>query len=66
VQTLLKLRDADMAALRKMVKIPATLHPQTEEVAQLRHDKDASAMLVTLYRQLIQTQEKLGESEAAL
>ena len=66
VQTLLKLRDADMAALRKMVKIPATLHPQTEEVAKLRHDKDTSAMLVTLYRQLIQTQEKLGESEAAL
>jgi len=38
VQALLKLRDADMAALRKMIKIPATLHPQTEEVAQLRHD----------------------------
>ena len=48
-----------------MIKIPATLHPQTEEVAQLRHDQDASAMLVSLYRKLIQTQEKLGESEAA-
>ena len=66
VQALLKLRDADMAALRKMVKIPATIHPQTEEVAQLRHDQDAAAMLVSLYKQLIQTQEKLGESEAAL
>ena len=66
VQALLKLRDADMAALRKMIKIPATLHPQTEEVAQLRHDQDASVMLVSLYKQLIQTQEKLGESEAAL
>jgi len=29
VQALLKLRDADMAALRKMVKVPATIHPQT-------------------------------------
>ena len=66
VKELLKLRDADMAALRKMIKIPATLHPQTEEVAQLRHDKDAAAMLVSLYKQLILTQEKLGESEAAL
>jgi len=65
VQALLKLMDADMAALRKMVKVPATIHPQTEEVAQLRHDKDAASMLVTLYKQLIQTQEKLGESEAA-
>ena len=66
VQALLKLRDADMAALRKMIKIPATLHPQTEEFAQLRHDQDASAMLISLYKQLIQTEEKLGESEAAL
>ena len=66
VQELLKLRDADMAALKKMIKIPATLHPQTEEFAQLRQDKDATAMLVTLYKQLIQTQEKLEELEAAL
>ena len=55
-----------MATLRKMIKIPATLHPQTEEIAQLRQDKDATAMLVTLYKELIQTQEKLEESEAAL
>ena len=66
IHELLKLTDADMAVLRKMIKIPATLHPQTEEVAQLRHDQDAAAMLVFLYKQLIQTQEKLGESEAAL
>ena len=66
VQEILKLRDADMAALRKMIKIPSTLHPQTEAIAQLRQDKDAAAMLVTLYKELIQTQEKLEESEAAL
>jgi len=65
VQALLKLRDADMAALKKMIKVPATIHPQTEEVAQLRHDKDAASMLITLYKQLIQTQEKLGEAEAS-
>jgi len=29
VQALLKERDVDIAALRKMVKLPATLHPQT-------------------------------------
>lgn len=51
-----------MAALSKMIKIPATLHPQTEDIAQLRQDKGAAAMLVTLYKDLIQTQEKLEES----
>ena len=60
IQEILKLRDADMAALRRKIKLPATIHPQTDEVAQQRHDKDATALLVTLYKQLIQTQEKLG------
>ena len=54
-----------MAALRRKIKLPATIHPQTDEVAQQRHDKDATALLVSLYKQLIQAQEKLGESEAA-
>ena len=54
-----------MAALRRKIKLPTTIHPQTDEVAQQRHDQDATTLLVSLYKQLIQTQEKLGESEAA-
>ena len=34
IQEILKLRDADMAALRRNIKLPATIHPQTDEVAQ--------------------------------
>lgn len=65
IQEILKLRDADMVALKRKIKMPATIHPQTDEVAQQRHDKDATDLLVSLYKQLIHTQEKLGESEAA-
>jgi hypothetical protein len=65
IQELLKLRDADMAALRKKIKLPATIHPQTDEVAQQRHEKDATTLLISLYKELIRTQDKLGESEAA-
>jgi len=65
IQEILKLRDADMAALRRKIKLPATIHPQTDEVAQQRHDKDATDLLISLYKQLLQTQEQLGESEAA-
>ena len=64
IQEILKLRDADMAALRKKVKLPATIHPQTDEVAQQRMEKDATDLLIAIYMQLQQTQEKLGESEA--
>ena len=53
IQEILKLRDPDMAALRRKIKLPATIHPQTDEVAQQRHDKDATALLVSLYKQHI-------------
>ena len=43
IQQVLKLRDADMAAIKKKMKIPPTLHPQTDEVAQQRQEKDAAA-----------------------
>jgi len=33
VQTLMKKKDEDIAALKKLVKLPPTLHPQTEGVA---------------------------------
>lgn len=66
VQALLKTRDAYIAALRKMIKVPATLHPQTEEIAQQRKDQDTTTLLVTLHKQLVQTEEKLIETEAAL
>ena len=54
-----------MAAMRKKIKIPATIHPQTDEVAQQRHEKDTTDLLISIYKQLVQAQEKLGESEAA-
>ena len=65
IQEILKLRDADMASMRKKIKIPATIHPQTDEVAQQRHEKDSTDLLISIYKQLVQAQEKLGESEAA-
>ena len=52
IKELLKVRDSDIATLRKMIKIPATLHPQTKEVAQQRQDQDVAAMLVSLHKQL--------------
>ena len=65
IQEILKLRDADMAALRRKIKLPATIHPQTDEVAQQRLEKDATDLIISLYRQLTQTQEELAKSEAA-
>ena len=64
IQEILKLRDADMAAMRKKIKLPAIIHPQKDEVAQQRHEQDTTNLLISIYKQLVQAQEKLGESEA--
>lgn len=63
VQALMKKKDEDIAALRKLVKLPPTFHPQTEDVAQQRRDQDVTAMLVTLHKRLVETE---GALEAAL
>lgn len=65
IQEILKIRDADMAALRKKIKIPATIHPQTDEVAKQRYEQDSTALLISIYKELIKAQEKLGQYEAA-
>lgn len=65
IQELLKIRDADMAALRKKIKLPATMHPQTDEVAQQRQEKDTTDLLVSLYKELVRIQDQLGQTEAA-
>ena len=66
IQTLLKIRDADLAALRKKVKLRATIHPQTEEVAQQRQDQEVATLLVALHKQLVETEGKLEDTKAAL
>lgn len=63
VQALIKKKDEDIEALRKMVKLPPTLHLQTKGVAQQRKDQDVVAMLLALHKRLVETE---GALEAAL
>lgn len=52
IQEILKLRDADMAALRRKIKLLASIHPQTDDVSQQRHDQEATTLLISLSKQL--------------
>jgi len=63
VQTLMKKKDEDIAALRKQIKLPATLHPQTKGVAQQKKDQDVVALLMALHKRLVETE---GSLEASL
>ncbi len=48
------------------MKIPPTIHPQTDEVAQQRRDKDITALLMQLYKELVDTQQRLLDTENTL
>lgn len=63
IQALMKKKDEDIAALRRQIKLPATLHPQTAEVAQPKEEQDVVAILMTLQKRLIETE---GALEASL
>jgi len=54
VQALMKKKDEDIAALRKQIKLPATLHPQIEGVAQQKKDQDVVTLLMALHKRLVQ------------
>ena len=63
IQALMKRKDEDIAALRRQIKLLATLHPQTTKVAQQKEEQDVVALLMTLHKRLIETE---GALEASL
>jgi len=63
IQALMKKKDEDITTLRRQIKLPATLHPQTTEVAQQKEEQDVVALLMTLHKRLIETE---GALEASL
>lgn len=56
VQALMKKKDEDIATLRRQIKLPATLHPQTASVAQQKEEQDVVALLMTLHKRLVETE----------
>jgi len=65
IQDLIKKKDEDIAALRRQIKLPATLHPQTTEVVKRKEEQDVVALLMTLHKRLIETKGALEASMKA-
>lgn len=49
IQALMKKKDEDITTLRRQIKLPATMHPQTTEIAQQKEEQDVVAFLMTLH-----------------
>jgi len=62
VQALIKEKEEDIAALKKQLRLPPTIHPQTTEVAQQKEEEDAVSFLMRMHKRLIETESALEAS----
>lgn len=63
IKELMKKKEEDIATLRKQLKLPPTMHPQTVEVVQQKSEEDMMELLMKLNERLTNTEQAL---EAAL
>lgn len=59
IQALIKNKEEDIAALRKQLKLPITMHPQTTEVAQQKEEEDVVSLLMRMNERLAETEKAL-------
>jgi len=59
VKALMKKKDDDIAALRKQLRLPPTVHPQTAELVQDKETEDTMDLLMRMNQRIIQMEEEL-------
>lgn len=55
MQALIKKKEEDIAALKRQLKLPVTLHPQATEITQKKEEQDVVALLMSLHKRFIET-----------
>jgi len=58
IKALIKKKEEDIAALRKQLKLPVTMHPQTTELAQEKVEEDVMDLLMRMNQRLMQTEQE--------
>ena len=62
IQALLKKKEEDIATLKKQLKLPITMHPQTTEVSQQKEEEDVMGLLMRMNERLAETEKALEEA----
>ena len=58
-QALIKKKEEDIEYLRKQLRLPITMHPQTTEFAQQREEEDVVSLLMRKNQRLLETEKAL-------
>ena len=59
IQALIKKKEEDIVALRRQLKLPITIHPQTTKVVQQREEEDVVNLLMRMNERLVETEKAL-------
>ena len=61
IEALIKKKDDDIAALRKQLKLPASRHPQTQEVLKESSQEEVMEFLLKVTERLSETEKELEQ-----
>ena len=59
VKAIMKKKEDDIDALRKQLRLPPTMHPQTAELVQEKEAEDTMDLLMRMNQRKIQMEEEL-------
>lgn len=62
IQALIRKKGEDIAALRKHLKLPITMHPKTTEIVEQKSQEDAMELLMKMNERLEETEKALEEA----
>jgi len=62
IKALIRKKEEDIAALRKQLRLPVTMHPQTRELAQEKVEEDTRDLLMRMNQRLIATEQELEKA----
>jgi len=62
IKALMKKKEEDISTLRKQLKLPSTMHPQTAEVVQEKSEEDMMDLLMKLNARLDDTEQALEKA----
>ena len=62
-QALIRKKEEDIATLRRQMKLPVTIHPQTAEVAQQQEVEDVVSLLMRMNQRILETEKSLEEAQ---
>jgi len=62
IKALIKKKEEDIAALRKKLRLPLTIHPQTTKLVQEKEGEDMMDLLMRMNQRIIQMEQELEKA----